>query len=193
VTARFLSVLLILIALRPAAAEDAPSGRLQLTAAPPVVGVSGTAPGRQFVELPTLEYRFRVLLACGGGRTPRSLSINVADSRLALSGAALEGEPQELVLTIPAHQLAPIAVDDFCIVEGEKATPGTTEHALAIASAASLPESRRLLSVPAVVSAQASLVCAGEDGQDIRYVTEPLGVTLSCTAPEPAPSNAGDR
>jgi hypothetical protein len=201
VTAKSLSVLFILSALRPVAAENAPSGRLQLTAEPPVVGVSGTAPGRQFVELPTLEYRFEVQAACGGERTPRSLSINVADTRLALSGAALEEAPQEVVLTIPARQLAPIAVDDFCVAGGtgeERIPDGATQNALAIAPAAALPQSRRLLTVPAVMSAQASLVCAGEDGHDIRYVTEPLGVTLSCTppverAPEPGQPTPGDR
>lgn len=195
-TARSLPVLLILLALRPVAAEDAAARRLQLSAEPPVVDVSGIPPGRQFVELPSLEYRFEVQTACGGNRTPRSLSINVADSRVALSGAALEGEPEELVLTIPARQLAPIAVNDFCVVEENRVHGGATENALANIPSVAGAESRRLLTLPAVVSAQASLVCAGEDGHDISYVTEPLDVTLSCTvgsAGEPPMPNPGGR
>lgn len=186
-TAKTLSVLLILLALRPAAAEDTSSGRLELSAEPPVIAVSASAPGRQFVELPTLQYRFVVQTACADGRTPRSLSINVADSRLALSGPALESEPGELLLTIPARQLAPIAVDDFCVVEtvadDEATEAGAPGNLLAIAPAAAGHEPRRLLRVPAVISVQASLVCADESGDAITYVTQPLGVTLECAAP----------
>src|SRR5690606_2956911 len=98
----------------------------------------------------------------------------------------------ELVLTVPARQLAPIAVDDFCVAgHDDPAANGP----------AGLPpageDPRQRLTVPAVVSAQASLVCGGESGTDISYVTQPLAVTLACTAPAgavPQPTgNAGDR
>ena len=187
----------MLFVLRPAGAGDAPADRLELSAQPPVVPVTATAPGRRFIELPTLEYRFGVQTACGGERIPRSLMINVADSRLALSGAALESDATgELLLSVPARQLAPIAVDDFCVAGPAAANGGTAARPAVdepggLPPAAPDPAPHRLLTVPAVVSAQASLVCGDENGSHISYVTQPLAVTLACTAPatavEPAP------
>lgn len=175
--------------LRSAEAGDAPADRLEISAEPPVVPVSATAPGRRFIELPSLEYRFDVQAACRDDRTPRSLSINIADSRLALSGGDLESHAaKELVLTVPARQLAPIAVDDFCVagpvVEGGTAGGPAANGAGGVS--VEDPAPRRLLTVPAVVSAQASLVCGGDSGSDISYVTQPLAVTLACMTPAAA-------
>lgn len=173
-----------------------PPDRLELAADPPVISVSATASGRRLVELPALEYRFRVQSDCGGDRTPRSLSINVADSRLALSGAALENDlAGELVLMVPARQLAPIAVDDFCVagaaakagIAVDPAAPGPGDPD----PAGGRPASRYLLTVPDVVSAQASLVCSSEHDSNISYVTQPLAVTLACTAPAAAGGEPG--
>jgi hypothetical protein len=192
----------LLFVLRPAGAGDAPADHLELSAEPPVVPVPATSPGRRFIELPALEYRFAVQTACGGERTPRSLMINVADSRLSLSGAALESDATgELVLNVPARQLAPIAVDDFCVAgpaaaDGGPAARPAMDEPGGHSPAAPDPEPHRLLTVPAVVSAQASLVCGDGNGSNISYVTQPLAVTLVCTAPatavEPAPGT-GDR
>ena len=192
-TARSLCACCILLLVRPAAADDAGSDRLELAAEPPVVTVSATAPGRRFVDLPALEYRFAVQAACTGSRTPRSLSISVADSRVALAGAALDEQAAgELVLTVPARQLAPIAVDDFCVAgpAASEVMPAGVERASASASASAAP---RLLTVPAVVSAQASLVCGDEAGSHISYVTKPLAVTLSCAAGDGRATEAGSQ
>ncbi len=152
----------------PAAdAGEAAPDRLELAAEPPVIPVTARAPGRRFIELPSLEYRFEVDAACAGSRTPRSLSISIADSRLSLSGGELE-TAGEFVLRVPARQLAPVAVDDFCVD-----TPAMN----------AAPQ----LTVPGVVSAQASLVCGDEDSSGIRYVVQPLAVTLACTVPAGSP------
>lgn len=175
-TARSLCACCILLVVRAAAADGAASGRLELAVEPPVIVVPATAPGRRFIDLPALEYRFEVQAACTGSRTPRALSINVADSRVALSGAALgERAGAELILNVPARQLAPIAVDDFCVAAREGTAAG--DEAVSATFAPS-----RLLTVPDVVSAQASLVCGDEQGSDISYVTKPLAVTLACAA-----------
>ena len=185
----------MLLVLRAAGAGDVPAARLELAAEPPVVQVvpvSAAAPGRQFIQLPTLEYRFAVHAACGAERTPRSLSVSIADSRVTLSGTALQDRPaDELVLTVPARQLAPVAVDDFCIAGDDSPAVGGTAG---LQPATSDPQPPRRLTVPAVVSVQASLVCGGESGADIRYVTQPLAVTLACAAPTPAaaPESSGN-
>jgi hypothetical protein len=182
VTARSLCACCILLLVRPAAGDDAAADRLEFAAEPPVVAVPATTPGRRFIDLPALEYRFEVQAACTGNRTPRSLSISVADSRVALAGAAINADAAgELVLTVPARQLAPIAVDDFCVaapVAGETAAE-ESEAASSFIAASAPPH---LLTVPAVVSAQASLVCGDDAGSSIRYVTKPLAVTLACAA-----------
>ena len=193
-TARTLCACCFLLLVRPAAADDAAPDRLELAAQPPVVSVPATAPGgRRFVELPALEYRFEVEAACTGSRTPRSLSVSVADSRVALAGAALDGGAvRELVLTVPGRQLAPIALDDFCVVApaaGEDMPEGY--EAASSLTAASAPP--RLLTVPAVVSAQASLVCGDDAGSRISYVTTPLAVTLACAADEGSGTDPGGR
>ena len=194
-TARTLFVCCILLLVRPAAADEGAPDRLEFAAEPPVVSVPATAPGgqRRFLELPALEYRFEVEAACTGSRTPRSLSISVADSRVALAGAALDGPTvRELVLTVPGRQLAPIALDDFCVV-----APAAGEDRPEVYGAASsftaVSAPPRLLTVPAVVSAQASLVCGDETGSRIRYVTMPLAVTLACSVDEGSGTEPGEQ
>lgn len=184
----------MLIALGPAAAGEAPGSRLKISAEPPVVTIVATAPGRRSIDLPSLQYRFEVETECDGDRAPRSLSINVADTRLALSGAALEGQPgRELVLTVPGRQLAPIAMDDFCVLDtrtDDDEPPGAAPTSAPGIAPSTAMDAKRLLTVPAVISAQASLVCGGGDGQEISYLAVPLGVTLECAAPAGHPSDS---
>ena len=157
-----------------------------------MVAVAAKMPGRRFIDLPALEYRFQVQAACTGSRTPRSLSISIADSRVALAGAALDGEgARELVLTVPGRQLAPIAVDDFCVAAPAAEPAPEGYEAASSFTAASVPP--RLLTVPAVVTAQASLVCSDEGGSHISYVTKPLAVTLACAADEDSERQPGQQ
>jgi hypothetical protein len=200
VAARSLSVLCILLTFLPGAgsAEGSPGDRVTIAAIPPVVAVTAGAPGRQFVELPTLEYSFEVTAQCSDSRTPQSLSINVADSRISLSPADLAAEaPRAFVLKIPGRQIAPVAVDDFCVLDDGNSVAETEDMAIDIGPVAAEPEPR-LLTVGAALSAQASLVCGSGDGErHITYVSRPLDVTLSCPMPaareaDRLPAGAGE-
>lgn len=136
----------------------------------PVVDVAPRRAGRQFLELPALEYTFEVEARCEDDWTAESLSLNVADSQVAFGPGQLSGGGQQkVVLNVPARQLAPVAVHDFCLLP-EDTMPRDAEAS-----------SR--LTIRAVLSAQASLLCASEQERRITYVSQPLDVTLTCKAP----------
>ena len=84
------------------------------------------------------------------------------------AGAVLQSE-----LQVPSNQLAPLRVERFCNDdEQEDFQPDSTND--------------NKITIPAVLSAQASLRCENESEQSITYVTKPLDVTLECRVPETA-------
>jgi hypothetical protein len=152
-----------------------------LRAETPVVAVPPRRSGRQFLDLPALEYTFEIETRCDDDWVPESLSLNVADSRIAFGAGQLsDSTPHEIVLNVPAQQLAPVAVHDFCLLPEDRAGQA------AGVSPASAP-----LTIRAVLSAQASFLCVSEQERRITYVSQPLDVTLTCDAPVPA--ETGDR
>lgn len=181
-TALFL-LLALLAAPRGARADDEPAGSVTLSVASPVVTVPGVARGRYFVDLPALEYAFEVAAECAGGSAPHSLSINVADTRVTMSAADFEKPPpRQLVLRVPAKQTAPLAVDDFCERDPEAEGPasGTGEMRFGPPGGTAMAT---LIEVPDVLSAQVALVCSSGEARRTTYVSQPLGVTLSCELP----------
>lgn len=153
------------------------SHELTLKYATPVVEVSPRRAGRQFFELPALEYAFEVRARCDEAWTPASLSLNVADSRVAFGGGELSGNAQRKVtLSVPARQLAPVAVHDFCL---QQADPVAPERGIPAPPA----NESSLLTIRSALSAQASLLCVSEEERRITYVSQPLDVTLACGPP----------
>lgn len=177
--ARYLLILVPALHAGLAVAENSASGPLTVAAEIPVVSVIHHPPGRYFLTLPTLEYAFDVGAQCNGNATPESLSINVADSRLTLSAAELGGNGQQrVVLEIPARQIAPIAIDNFCVID--------INDAVAVIEPAGSPVAvipgPLQITVDAALSAQVSLLCSNESEREITYVAQPLDVNLSCAA-----------
>lgn len=156
-----------------------PAQRVLLTPETPTVDVAPRSPGRQFFDLPALEYSFDVETRCDDDWVPESLSLNVADSRVTFAAGQLSGDgARRIVINVPARQLAPVAIHDFCLLaEDPAAAPDGTPPA------APPPHS---LTVRAVLSAQASLLCRSEQERRITYVSLPLDVTLSCQSPPKA-------
>jgi hypothetical protein len=154
-----------------------PAQDLALSPATPVVDVSPRRAGRQFLDLPALEYGFEVQARCDEAWTPESLTLNVADSRVTFgSGELSRNAHRKVTVNVPAQQLAPVAVHDFCLQQaGQRASePGV---------AAPPASESSLLTIRAVLSAQASLVCVSEEERRITYVSQPLDVTLACRIP----------
>ena len=173
---------LLCLAAAAAGGDEPAADRVTIMPRAPVVTVRGVPPGRYSVDLPTLEYTLELEATCGDGAVPQSLSVAVADTRARLSARELAaGGRQALVLTVPASQTAPLAVDDFCSV-----APSPVEPAPGVPLAATgVTPAPSLLEVPDVLSAQVSLVCGEGEGQRMSWFSRPLPVTLACEPPAP--------
>lgn len=178
------------LALVSFAADDAPAERshaIDITADVPVVAVAPQPTDRHFLTLPSLEYRFQVEPRCEAGWQPESFSLNVADSRVSLTGAELNDGAGEILLRVPARQIAPVPVAGFCVIaEAGKGSAGAANE--------ESPDSRRELDIGGALSAHASLVCGSNGARDITYAARPLDVLLSCEPSQPdAAAGAGSR
>ena len=155
--------LLAITAAGPAASKDT----LSVVADAPLVSLTPRNPGRNFVRLPTLEYIFEIQTHCSDNRSPESLSLNVADTRKSLpAGQIISDGPTEIRLRIPASQIAPLVIEGFCVVQPEEIGDRTTAPAQ--------------ITIPAALSAQASLLCEGVEDQAMIYVSRSLDVSLVC-------------
>lgn len=165
-------------------AESASGHQLSLTADIPVVEVTPRQAGRSFVQLPALQYNFQLEVRCAGDTSPASFALNVADTRITLDAAELDGQAaatgQQLKLDIPANQLAPVAINAFCELPPAMPEPGDNADHQADIRESELP-------VPAALSAHASLLCASESQQAMTYTASSLDLLLVCRVPESDP------
>lgn len=174
---RLLISTFLLVATISSPADESDS--LSVAANVPTVSVAPRDVGRNFMRLPALEYLFEIRASCSDGRVPKSVSLNVADSRKSLAADQIvDGGPTELSLQVPASQIAPLVVENFCIsLTGEDADAAS--------------DARKQVSISSALSAQASLLCESEDDKAMTYVSRPLDVSLVCervTEEEDAPS-----
>lgn len=172
-------LLLFLLNATIAAAQD-PAGQLQLAVDTPRVAVAPRSPGRAFVELPALEYRFVLEPRCADPARPASLSLSIADTRqrITLDAAESAARTVETVLRVPAAQLAPLPVSGFCERAQDPARSQDAPSALANAP--------RVLRIDAALSAQVSLLCVGPESEQRLWLARPLAVELLCEQPDPA-------
>jgi hypothetical protein len=162
----FVSVAFILAvtAAGPAVAKDT----LSVAANAPAVPLAPRSPGRYFVRLPTLEFTFEIQTDCSGSRSPESLSLNVADTRKSLTAEQIISDgPTEISLQIPASQIAPLVIEDFCVLPLEE-------------NSDTVVEAPSRITIPSALSAQASLLCAGNEDKAMTYVSRSLDVALVC-------------
>jgi hypothetical protein len=156
-----LSLLLATMALAVVAWPAGPA-RLVVDVAPAVASIQPLAEGRRLLRLPALEFAFGIGAGCGPDQAVTSVSISVADTRKTLSGAEFRDDAvTNMTVRLPARQIAPIAVDDFC--------PETQS------------ESSSLL-IRDAVTAQVSLRCASAEEESITYASQSLDVTVVCDA-----------
>jgi hypothetical protein len=144
-----------------------------------VVAVGPQPPERHSFELPSLDYVFRVEARCHSDWKPESLSLNIADSRVTRAGTELQDNTsQQLELKVPAKQLAPIAMRDFCVID--PAAEGSAVEAETRTRNRDETPRPGHMTIGAALSVHASLRCSLGDEQRIIYVSEPLDVTLTC-------------
>ena len=160
-----LTLLLVLIFDRVALAQTAALAQtseseiFMVSADTPVVDVGERSAGRNFVRLPSLDYRFDLAANCPADLEAKTISLSIADTRKSLATNEISNEETiSVAIRIPAAQIGPIAVDGFCVAAGAQET----------------------VRIPAVLSVQASLLCANEEDSRMIYASRSLDVTLSC-------------
>jgi len=165
---------LAITAALPVAAE--PGARLGIEAQPAVAKIRPLAQGRRLVQLPSLEYQLAIDTHCGESAVAQSVSISVNDTQVMLDGDHAASAAGEAVgFTIPASQVAPVAVDGFCMAED----PGSQQSGLLIRG---------------TVTVHLSLRCKSESQEWITYASRGLDVTLLCDVAKPDQSaTATDR
>ena len=149
---------------------------LLLAADTPSATVDQSSSRRNFLRLPELDYVFRVDAHCDESLEPQSLLVSVADTRKSFDANVLaDGEAIEFSLKIPASQIAPVAINDFCTADDER-------HEY----------SDDRIAIPAALSAQASLRCASESAEQTVYASTPLDVEIVCRSEEEEETVAED-
>ena len=150
------------------------AGELDVSANTPAVTVSTRPANRNFIRVPDLEYVFVIDADCATGQQPGSISISIADTRVSLEEAETTASmPLSVPVTVPASQIGPIPLGRFC-TSGDEMESAQAET---------------MVTVPAVLSAQVSLLCTGESASEMSFTSKPLDVTLHC---EPATEAGAD-
>jgi hypothetical protein len=158
----FLLIPAVLIADR-AWPDDAP--KLEVGAVPAVVHVKALPKGRRSIRLPALEFELRIQANCGSESKAQSVSISIADTRRTFNDDILANISDELLtFSISARQLAPVAVEGFCLLNDDR-------------------ELVQELLIQDAVSIHSSLRCAGDDDESITYASHALDVMLQCNVP----------
>jgi len=156
-------------------AVTASAGELRLSASTPEVNVSTRPAGRNFMRLPSLRYEFVVESRCPEGLSPETLSLSIADTRVTKNQEDIQSTATSLSVNVPASQIGPVAVEQFCTAESIE------------------QEGRLSLRLPSVLSAQSSLLCVGDKGNDMTYASASLDIVLQCEDPEEAEDGPSPR
>jgi hypothetical protein len=155
------------IALLALAATAAEGPRLLVSASVPVVEIIPRSSDAPLIRLPKLTYDFRIRSSCAEGLNIQYVMISVADTRKKIMADELANKTEVIIpMTIPAKQIAPVNVADFCRAgstdsDGNDYDPG-------------------LKTVAGAFSAQASMLCADETVEQVTFVSASLDVSLSC-------------
>ena len=175
----------------PVMADTSSPHTLTVSATVPVIDVAAReAPSRSYV-LPALDYTISLSADCARPFDPVSILVTVADSQQRINAQQLAQDAGEssVALVVPADQLAPVSVPEFC------RTNAAGSDSLGLSSNATDPAaSTDTLTIAGVLSASLSLRCSDGERQEIVYSSQPLDLTLRCEAGEPptVSSPAGD-
>ena len=169
----FLPVVLIsflissLIGFIGSSTSRAEEAALLVTPTTPDVNIKLRSNDRYAIRLPVLQYEFHIEAVCAAGFMPESVMLSVADTRKRVAAIDLgEGPDTSITMHIPAKQIAPLSAEGFCLASDNNSN-------------------QEAVTVRGVLSAQASLLCADDEDQQITYASQSLDVTLNCD-PSPA-------
>jgi hypothetical protein len=134
--------------------------RLSVHAEPAVATIARQAVGRRLIQLPELRFDLLIRTRCARGGLPESVSISVADTKKTISGEELLSAPSlETSVLVSSRQLAPIALQEFCVADDS---------------------AQQSLVVPTALTAHASLRCARGEERTIVYDAKALDVLINC-------------
>ena len=168
-------VMLPVLSLTPVSAETV----LKFSAGTPTANVLPRSRERAPLQLPDLEYQFSIDAVCRDDLSPASLSLAVADTRRTFNAEQIvAGALEDIRLLVPAEQIAPVMIANFCVADGD------VDQAIASASS---------LTVHAALSAQASLLCVGDTSRSMKYASANLDVMLVCENPGNESDGPSDR
>ncbi|MDH5322846.1 MAG: hypothetical protein OEW81_10590 [Gammaproteobacteria bacterium] len=140
----------------------AAADELLVVVEPSVAEIEPRPPGPRVVRLPDMAFTMHIAAQCGAGMQAESASISISDTRHSLGPEALaDSAATELVIRIPRQQLAPLTIDNFCLIDTSA-------------------DDARHLNIADALSAQVSLRCAGENQHSIIYRATPLAIRLRC-------------
>ena len=145
-------------------------GTLVIRPSVATVTIAPAGSGRRPLRLPSLTFSFEMSHECAPDYLPASLSLAVADSRRSLGRAALAeaNGRATLAMEVPASQLPPLIISDFCAAD----------------EAANGPELGERVWTGAL-SALASLRCESETESQTTYAVSPLDISVVCEVPAP--------
>jgi len=134
--------------------------RLDVNAEPAVAVLAIQQGGRNLVHLPELTFELQVSSHCAERGERESLSITIADTRTTVRGDELRaGKRIDVSMRVSASQLAPFAMQDFCV---DPAREGES------------------LLLGAALTAHASLRCERAGRPSIVFAAEPLDIRVDC-------------
>lgn len=135
------------------------NNELTVQALEAVAQISPHAIGQRQIEAPKVTFSLQTRFACIGNTVPVLLSIGIADTLYRHTPAA--GERSLLaVVEVPAEQIAPINIGDFCAAGRENAGDD--------------------LLLPGVATAQVSLRCDLSARPVVQVTSVPLPLRLMC-------------
>lgn len=144
------------------------TGELVIRAATATVTVAPGSAGRRSFRLPTLDFALDVAYQCEPDHRPTSMSLTVSDTRRTLGETELAQDSgrAQVDMVIPADQLPPLVLSDFCTADGTLAGTRLEERL-----------------VEGIATVAASLRCDAETGPRASYTSTTLDVTLVCEVP----------
>lgn len=135
----------------------------------PAVTIAPVAAGRQPILLPGISLTIAVTPACDNGWQARKLSLSIADIRKSAAVAEQPGEGEiSFDFEIPGAQLAPVVIENFCVIGDAPAA----EH--------------QPLRLTGYMSAQAALRCGRDEEEKVTYSSKAFDVLVHCAEPDDA-------
>lgn len=117
--------------------------------------------GPQHVSLPSLEFSLLATIACPSGTRAESVMVSISDTNKRFGPDDIGDKAAlDVRVSVPANQIAPVTVADFCTTGGAG-------------------DAKDLL-LPGIATAQVSLRCHSENESFVYFRSAVLPVRLEC-------------